>query len=220
MASDIAEAREIQESLRKKIRIAHLRKTPRFVAGVDAAFTEDMVIGVACLYQYPEMIHLENAHAVAEISFPYVPGFLTFREGPAIITALSRLTKKPDLILVDGQGIAHPKGIGIASHLGVLLKMPTIGCAKSRLIGEYTEPGKNRGEWSPLRYNGKIVGSVLRTRDNTRALFVSPGHKINIEECREIVLNCATGYRIPEPLRRADRISRALKRKFSEMESL
>jgi deoxyribonuclease V len=209
---EINEAEEIQENIRKEVRIVHLRKTPRLIAGFDAAFSEERVIGVASLYQYPEMVHLEDAHAVTTISFPYIPGYLTFREGPALIAALSLLKKKPDLILVDGQGIAHPKGIGIASHLGVLMKMPVIGCAKSRLVGEYQEPGLQRGEWSPLRYEKMIVGSVLRTRDDIRPLFVSPGHNITLKECREIVLRCATGYCIPEPLRRADRISKSIKK--------
>jgi deoxyribonuclease V len=128
------------------------------------------------------------------------------------VEALCNLKIKPDLILVDGQGIAHPKGIGIASHLGVLLDIPSVGCAKSRLIGEYEEPGLKKGEWSPLKYAGRVVGAVLRTRENVRPLFVSPGHGIDLKTSLGIVLGCAGKYRIPEPLRTADFLSKKIRR--------
>lgn len=208
---DITEAREIQEIFRKKVRIVPLRKSPEYIVGVDASFFNDKVIGVACLYKYPEIIPVEDTYAVTEVSFPYIPGLLSFREGPVIIEAINSLNIKPDIILFDGQGIAHPKGLGIASHIGVLLKAPTIGCAKSRLVGEYKEPGFKRGNWSSLKYSGKTVGAVLRTRDNVRPVFVSPGHKINLKDSIEIVLRCTDKYRIPEPLRRADFISKKIK---------
>ena len=209
--NNINDAKEIQEGLRTNVRIEPLLKAPRFIAGVDAAFTEDGVIAAACVFLYPEMLHLEDAHAVTQLPFPYIPGYLAFREGPAILAALTHLKIKPDIMLVDGHGVAHPKGIGIASHIGVLMDLPAIGCAKSRLTGEYEESGPKRGDWAALRYDGEIVGSVLRTRDGVRPLFVSPGHRITLEECREVVLRSAVSYRLPEPLRRADRISRALK---------
>ncbi|MBI5188410.1 MAG: endonuclease V [Nitrospirae bacterium] len=208
---DITEAREIQEILRKKVRIVPLRKIPEYITGVDAAFLEDKVIGVACLYKYPEIIPVEDTYAVTEVSFPYIPGLLSFREGPVIIEAINSLNIKPDIILFDGQGIAHPKGLGIASHIGVLLEAPTIGCAKSRLVGEYKEPGFKRGNWSSLEYGSKIVGAVLRTKDNVRPVFVSPGHRIDLRNSIEIVLRCTDKYRIPEPLRRADSISKKIK---------
>ncbi|MEW6675856.1 MAG: deoxyribonuclease V [Nitrospirota bacterium] len=208
---DITEAREIQEILRKKVRIISLRKSPEYIAGVDAAFFEDKVIGVACLYKYPEIIPIEDAYAVTKVSFPYIPGFLSFREGPVIIKAINNLNIKTDIILFDGQGIAHPKGLGIASHIGVLLNIPTIGCAKSRLIGKYKEPGFKKGNWSSLKYSGKTAGAVLRTRNNVRPVFVSPGHWINLKDSIEIVLRCTDKYRIPEPLRRADFISKKIK---------
>lgn len=209
---DVAEARKIQDAIKKRVKITPLRKVPRCVAGVDAAFSRDTVIGVASLYEYPEMIHIEDAHATAAILFPYMPGYLTFREGSAIIDAVKQLRRKPDVILVDGHGIAHPKGIGIASHLGVLLDIPTIGCAKSRLIGEYEEPGLLKGDWSPLRHCNKIVGAAARSRENVKSLFVSPGHKSCLEDAIEIILQCATRYRIPEPLRRADHLSKVAKK--------
>jgi deoxyribonuclease V len=210
----MAEAREIQEAIKNRVKITPLTQVPQLVAGVDAAFSMDTVIGVACLYQYPEMIHIEDAYAAAVILLPYIPGYLAFREGSAIVDAVKTLGKKPDVILVDGHGIAHPKGIGIASHLGVLHDIPTIGCAKSRLIGEYGQPGLLKGDWSLLRYCDETVGAAVRTRENVKPLFVSPGHKACLEDSIEIILQCATRYRIPEPLRRADHLSKIAKKRM------
>jgi deoxyribonuclease V len=212
---DLQGARKLQEILQKKVRITPLKKRTRYIAGVDAAFLNNKVIGVACLYKYPGIHFIEEAYAVTEILFPYIPGFLSFREGPSIILALKSLKRKPDIILFDGQGIAHPKRLGIASHIGVLLNIPTIGCAKSRLIGTYKEPGPKKGTISSLLYQEEIVGVVMRTKDNVKPLFVSPGHRIDIQGSIEIVLACSQKYRIPEPLRRADFISKKIKRELS-----
>lgn len=212
--TNIRDAKAIQISLRDKLRIVPLKKAPRYIASVDASFIDDKVVAVACLYGYPELSYLEHEIAIGKTNFPYIPGYLTFREGPAITNALDILKIKPDLILVDGQGIAHPKGIGIASHIGVLLNIPTIGCAKSRLVGEYKEPGSIKGDWSPLKYNGRTVGAVLRTKDNVRPLFVSPGHKIDLKGSIEVVLRCVGKYRIPEPLRMADSLSKKIRKEF------
>lgn len=209
---NLHEARIIQTTLRGKVRIIPLRKNPRIIAGVDAAFLDNKVIGVACLYKYPEINPVKDAFAVTEIFFPYIPGFLSFREGPAIIEALNRLKTKPHVILFDGQGIAHPKGMGIAAHIGVILDIPTIGCAKSRLVGEYRQPGIKKGKTSSLKFHGKVVGAVVRTRDNVRPVFVSPGHRIDLKSSVEIVLECVSTYRIPDPLRRADYLSKKIKR--------
>ncbi len=212
---DSARARQIQLSLARKVRIVPLKKTPRFLAAVDASFTDDAVIAVATLYEFPEISHLQDAFFTGKISFPYIPGFLSFREGPALIEAVKKLDRRPDLLLVDGHGIAHPRGIGIASHIGVVLNLPTIGCAKSRLIGEFREPGGEKGQWSylyPAGESRKPIGAVLRTRRNVKPLFVSPGHLIDIESSLEIVMKTAAGYRIPEPLRRADILSKVMKR--------
>lgn len=210
--TNISDAKAIQISLRDKVKIIPLKKPPQYIASVDASFTDDEIIAVTCIYKYPELVYIGHETAIKEATFPYVPGYLTFREGPAIIEAINSLSIKPDLILVDGQGIAHPKGIGIASHIGVLLDMPTIGCAKSRLIGEYKESGFKKGDWSSLEYNGRAVGAVLRTKENVRPLFVSPGHKIDLKASIEIVLGCTSKYRIPDPLRMADFISKKIKR--------
>jgi deoxyribonuclease V len=209
---DAVGARRIQERVRKEIRIEPLRKTVRLVAGVDAAFSGERVIGAASLFRYPEMIPVEDAHVVRKVSFPYVPGFLFFREGPAVMDALEALGTEPDLVLCDGQGVAHPEGAGLASHVGVMINVPTIGCAKSRLVGEFEEPGTGRGQWSPLLFKGRSVGAVVRTQDGVKPLFVSPGHRITLGESVRIVLDCATRYRIPEPLRQADILSRRMKK--------
>lgn len=212
--TNVRDAKVIQMTLRGKVKIIPLRKTPRYIASVDASFTDDRVIAVACLYKYPELIYLGHETAIREANFPYVPGYLAFREGPVIIDALKSLKIKPDIVLFDGQGIAHPMGLGIASHIGVLIDMPAIGCAKSRLVGKYKEPGFKKGDWSPLEYNSKVVGVVLRTKDRVRPVFVSPGHRIDLKASIKIILGCTSKYRIPEPLRRADFISKKLKKEL------
>ncbi|MCL5063421.1 MAG: deoxyribonuclease V [Nitrospiraceae bacterium] len=210
---DIAEAKEIQDILRKQVKIMPLKKTPELIAGVDAAFAGDKIVAIAALYEYPGLKHIQDAFYIEKIRFPYIPGMLSFREGHAIVNALKKLKTKPDLILFDGQGIAHPKGIGIASHIGVILNIPTIGCAKSRLVGEFEEPDTTKGSRTYLYYKGMKVGAVLRTRSNVKPVFVSPGHMIDIDSSIEIVMKCVFKYRIPEPLRRADYLSKKLKPK-------
>jgi deoxyribonuclease V len=211
----IEQARKIQESLATKVLCIPLRKAPKLIAGVDAAFSENQAFAAACLFAFPELSLLDEVCVVSSISFPYIPGYLSFREGEAIIRALRLLKAKPDLILIDGQGIAHPRRIGIASHIGVLLDQPTIGCAKSRLVGEFKEPDWQRGAHSPLLFKEKIVGAVVRTRDHVRPLFISPGHKVSLKNAMEIVLQTTRGFRIPEPLRRADFLSKRAKREYS-----
>jgi deoxyribonuclease V len=201
----------MQERQRKDVRITPLGREPAFVAGADAAFDGYMVYAAVCLYHYPEMSLMEQAAATLRSDFPYFPGYLLFLEGPAIIRAVNRLKTAPDIILVDGQGIAHPRGIGSASHLGLLLGKPTIGCAKTRLVGEYRAPGRQKGNWSELRYEEKLVGAVLRTRDDVKPLFVSPGHNIDVKSAVTITLGCVRTFRIPEPLRCADLLSRRMK---------
>lgn len=211
----IEQARKIQETLARKVRCIPLRKAPKLIAGVDAAFDEGRIIAAACLFSFPELTLQNECGFVSPIGFPYVPGYLSFREGEAIIHALRLLKAKLDLILVDGQGIAHPRRMGIASHIGVLLNLPTIGCAKSRLVGEFEEPDWKRGAQAPLFFQEKIVGAVVRTKDHVRPLFISPGHKVSLKNAVEIVLQTTRGFRIPEPLRRADFLSKRVKRDFS-----
>lgn len=210
---DIQTARRIQIELSKKVKIRPLQKSPAYIAGVDAAFDGDVVTAVASLFSYPSLLHVADAVSREGIRFPYIPGLLSFREGHAFISAIRKLRQTPDVIIVDGQGVAHPMGIGIASHIGVLLGIPTIGCAKTKLVGEYAEPGPEKGEWSPLIYKDKQVGAVLRTRDYVKPVFISPGHLIDLRSSIEIVLKSLTQYRLPEPIRRADHLSKDLVRK-------
>ncbi|HYA86474.1 MAG TPA: deoxyribonuclease V [Nitrospirota bacterium] len=211
-AITIQEARTEQEQLKRKVLLSPFTQEPRFVAGADAAFSSDRVFAAACLYSLPDLTLIERRSAVRKLRFPYVPGFLAFREGPAIVAALQSLLHTPDLILVDGQGIAHPRRFGIASYVGVLLDIPAIGCAKSRLVGDYEEPGNKKGSWSPLGLGGKTVGAVVRTRDNVRPLFISPGHRTDVKSAIRLALSCLGNYRIPEPIRCADIYSKIIKK--------
>jgi deoxyribonuclease V len=211
----ILEAAEIQNSIALRVRIAPLKNEPAFVAGVDAAFFNGEVAAAASLFTYPGMLHVEDSVYRSQAPFPYIPGFFSFREGPAALGALLGLKIRPDVVLFDGQGIAHPRGAGIASYLGVVLGVPAIGCAKSRLIGEFDEPGKTRGDRAYLYRTGERrtrIGAVVRTRTGVKPVFVSPGHLVDIDSAVEIVLGCVSAYRIPEPLRRADHISRRIKK--------
>lgn len=162
-----------------------------------------MTYAAFLLFSYPDLTLLEWGSAQGRVSFPYIPTLLTFREAPVLLEAFSRLKIKPDLILIDGQGIAHPRSMGIAAHLGVLLGLPSIGCAKSRLLGTYEEPSRDRGNAVPLMHKGRTVGMVVRTRTGVKPVYVSPGHKMGIDTSGQIVLSLCRGYRIPEPLRQA-----------------
>lgn len=208
----LSEARAVQDRLRRRVKVVPLKRLPVQIAAVDAAFVHDAVVAVASLYSFPAMEHREDAACRERVRFPYVPGYLTFREGHAVVSAVKRLQTAPDLILVDGQGIAHPRGIGIASHIGVILGIPAIGCAKSRLVGDFDEPAMKKGSWTYLSYGGARVGAVLRTRDNVKPVFVSPGHMTDIPSSVEIVMKCLSHYRIPDPLRRADITAKKLSR--------
>ena len=195
------EALRIQEELRGRVLLQKRFNRIGTVAGADVAFTKHKAAAVAAVFDYERLEIVEESVVTSPCSFPYIPGLLTFREGPALLEALKKLSQSPDVIIFDGQGIAHPRGVGIATHLGVLLEKPTIGCAKSRLVGEYKEPKRDKGSLSPLRLEGRVVGGVMRTRDGVRPIFVSPGHLIDLTTANEVVLNCCTKYRLPEPIR-------------------
>jgi deoxyribonuclease V len=178
------------------------------VAGVDAAFSPDgkHCIAAAVLWDIQRQEPLEQHTASRTVAFPYIPGLLSFREAPAVIAALRKLHIQPDALMFDGHGLAHPRRFGIACHVGVICDLPSIGCAKSRLCGTYTEPGESRGSKTPLEDDGKVIGVVLRTRDKVKPVFVSIGHKIDLAAAEDIVLTCAPRYRLPEPTRLADRL--------------
>lgn len=204
-----AEGIAIQKRLRSQVVLTSLSIDPQWIAGVDVGFVEHgrLARGAVVLYRLPELAPTEEHVVTQPVTFPYVPGLLSFRELPVILEALQRLSRQPDLILCDGQGIAHPRRLGIAAHLGVVTTLPTIGVGKSRLIGEHREPGIHKGDWAPLTYKGERIGSVLRTRDHVRPLFVSPGHQTSHENAIDWVLRTTTRYRLPEPIRSADRLA-------------
>jgi len=152
---------------------------------------------------YPSLEILEIASTVDRVSFPYVPGLLSFREGPVLLKAFENLQQRPDIVLFDGQGIAHPRGIGLACHMGLFLDLPTIGCAKTKLIGTFAEVGQERGNFTDLFHKDAVIGAVVRTRNRVRPVFVSPGHRISLQRAIRIVLECCRGYRLPEPVRQA-----------------
>ena len=187
-----------------------MKHSPRFIAGADLAIDEKRNRGIAGIIVYrllgspPTLHEIERVSVSGRLRFPYIPGLLSFREAPLLLRAWKRLHITPDLLICDGQGIAHPRGLGLASHLGLLLDRPTIGCAKSCLVGTYTTPGRSKGSHTPLRYNGRVVGAVVRSRTDVRPLFVSPGYRITVQEAVRIVLACCDGYRLPKPTRDAD----------------
>jgi deoxyribonuclease V len=198
-------AREIQVELAPQVSREGIVTDPRFIAGVDISVTRlaKTGTGAVVVLSYPDFELVEVAVVTDRLDFPYVPGLLTFREAPLILAACEKLNVKPDLVIVDGQGIAHPRRIGLASHLGLCLDVPTIGCAKSRLLGSYDEPDDTADSFSALLDNGEVIGAALRTRSGVKPVFVSIGHKINLTAAIDLVLACCRGYRLPEPTRLA-----------------
>ncbi|MDD5557419.1 MAG: endonuclease V [bacterium] len=195
----------LQEELRGRIRVRPLAAAPRLVAGADASCGArgGLLFGAVVVFSADRMEPVEWAAAWGRVSFPYVPGLLSFREAPILLRAFRRLRRRPDLVIFDGHGIAHPRGLGLASHMGLLLGLPTAGCAKSRLVGTFLEPGRRAGSRSPLMLGRRRIGTVLRTRDGTRPVFVSPGHLTDHRSATRWVLRCCRGYRLPEPTRQA-----------------
>ncbi len=200
-----AQAIEIQKNLAGEVSTTGNIKAPRYIAGVDISVNRFSKTGTGAVVvlNYPALQVVEVQVVKDLITFPYVPGLLSFRETPLLLSAFKTLKITPDIIMVDGQGIAHPRRCGIASHLGLLLNMPTIGCAKSRLCGEYENPGIKAGSFAELKDNGEVIGAVLRTRDNVKPLYISIGHMIDLPAAIKWVIACCRGYRLPEPTRLA-----------------
>ncbi len=205
----------IQDRLRERIRAGGRAGRVRLIAGADVAYDtkNDRLFAAVLVYSYPDLVLREVRSSSAPVRFPYIPGLLSFREAPALIRAYRRLYLRPDLLICDGQGIAHPRGVGLASHLGLVLGVPTIGCAKSRLVGEHGEVGPHRGDRTPLLLDRRVVGSVIRSRTGVRPLYISPGHGIDLERSVKYVLACGRGFRLPEPVRQADIFVGRLKRR-------
>jgi deoxyribonuclease V len=202
---DTKKAKELQKKLQKKIQLKSFNKKIKTVAGCDVSFSRgsNIVYASIVILNYPGMEIIEEQFARDNATFPYIPGYLSFREIPVLIKAFKLIKRAPDIVLCDGQGLAHPRLFGLACHLGLMLDTPAIGCAKSHLVGEFKEPGHTKGNYSSIRYKGKKVGIVLRSRTNVKPIFISPGHKIDIKSSYRITMDCSGKYRIPVPTRLA-----------------
>jgi deoxyribonuclease V len=210
------EAVRLQQAWRERVETQDRFEPLQYVAGADLAFDPETNWAFAgvIVYRFPGLEEVERRMARRKLRFPYVPGLLSFRESPVLLAAFTRLRIEPDVILVDGHGLAHPRRFGIACHLGLLLDRPTIGCAKSILVGKAVEPDPQAGSTSPLFDRGENVGIVLRTRDRVRPIYVTIGHRVSMESAVRIVIQCVDGFRIPKPTREADHWVRNLRRAY------
>lgn len=199
------EARELQETLRRNIVRSWEPKDIRCIAGADVSYSkaEKKIFAAVVLLSYPGLKLQASAQAIGLARFPYIPGYLSFREGPVLAEAFKKLKLQPDVVIFDGHGEAHPRGFGLASHMGLLLDIPSIGCAKSILVGEYDEPGARRGSYNFLHHKGEQIGAALRTREGVKPVFVSIGHRIDLHKAIDFCFNSAARYRLPEPVRLA-----------------
>jgi deoxyribonuclease V len=213
---NVEEAIQIQQNLRNRITLENTFTEVRTIGGADVAYSEDrnFLFAAIVALSFPMMEPLDSATARGEIPFPYIPGLFSFREGPILINAFQKLKIKPDVMIFEGQGIAHPRGIGLASHMGLWLDLPSIGCTKTPLLNDFACPGPSKGSFELIRREGKEVGAVLRTKENVKPLFISPGHRIDLPTSIQIVLTSCPKFRIPEPLRRAHELSRLVREKF------
>lgn len=219
-----AEAIALQKSLRARVLLQPLPHDIKLVAGADISYNRfsDVVYAAIVVLRLPELSVVTTAGVVSTMKFPYIPGLLSFREAPSLLEAWEKLTVRPDVLVLDGHGLAHPRRIGIASHTGLLLDLPTIGCAKTLLTGKYQEPGPQAGNWSPLTDKGEMIGAVLRTKERVSPVFISPGHKADIPSAISLALACVrragpsgqqkSKYRIPEPTRLAHLLVNAMRR--------
>ena len=190
-----------------------IRTKPETIAGLDCAFSRDgrKIIAAVIVLRFGDFEVVETTHAIRKVTFPYIPGLLSFREAPVCIAAAKKLKITPDAFMIDGQGIAHQRRLGLAAHLGLFFNKPTIGCAKSRLTGQYEEPSVKKGAFSLLKDKDEIIGSVVRTRTKVKPVFVSVGNRCLLEDAIEITLACAVKYRLPEPTRLAHQLVSRLK---------
>lgn len=204
------EAKALQRELAGKIVLEDQFDEIRYVAGVDMAINENngMARAAVVLFSYPDLTILEKHVYEEPLRMDYIPGLLSFREMPSLLGALEQLKQQPDLVMTDGQGIAHPRRLGIGAHLGLWIDKPTIGCAKSILVGTHEPVGEAVGDWSPLIYKHDVIGAALRTRAKVKPMYISQGHKISLESSIKYVLACGRGYRLPETTRQADKLSK------------
>jgi deoxyribonuclease V len=223
-----SQAAQLQTELAEKVQFRPLQGQPELIAGLDCALSKDgqRIIAAAVVLRTavsekglwesvepPSFETVETTHAIRNLSFPYIPGLLSFRESPVCIEAVEKLKLEPDIFIIDGQGIAHPRRLGLASHLGLFFDKPTIGCAKSRLTGQFEEPAPKKGAYSLLKDKDEVIGAVVRTRSNVEPVFVSVGNKCSLEDAIEVTLSCTTKYRLPEPTRLAHQLVSTLKLK-------
>ncbi|MCD5390332.1 deoxyribonuclease V [candidate division NPL-UPA2 bacterium] len=205
------EASRIQTELAKKIILEKKFREVKRIAGADISFSGDRAYAGVIIFSFPDLRIIEKQQATAQVSFPYIPGLLAFREGPALLSTFEKVEVEPDLIIFDAQGLAHPRRMGLATHLGIILDMPSIGCAKSRLVGSCQSPGEEVGAYSLLEDGGETIGAVVRTKEGVKPIFVSIGHKTDLESSIKMVLDCGRGYRLPEPSRLAHNFAEEIK---------
>ncbi len=215
----VAEAVRWQKRLRRLLLLEdRLPPAVRLVGGVDAAYVGDRALAVIVVLTYPGLEVVEHVFGRAPAAFPYVPGLLAMREGPAVEAAWQALpeARRPDVLFFDGQGIAHPRGMGIAAHMGVLFDRPAVGVAKRLLVGRHEPVPDEAGAWRPLLYRGRTVGAAVRTRAGVKPVYVSPGHRLSVPTAVHYVLATARGYKLPEPIRLADRLVRRQRQREEE----
>ena len=205
---DLSQARELQNNLQSRLVFSSLSHLPKCIAGVDLAYSpnDNLCFAVVVIFDSIKIEILEVKHGVDKVTFPYITGYLSFREVPALLKVFSQIENKPDLIFVDGHGVAHPRKFGIASHLGLWLDIPTIGIAKKKLVGNYEEPIGEQGNFTYLIKNNERIGAVLRSKFNTRPIFVSSGYNVDLGSAIQLTLKVCDGYRIPFPTRKADKL--------------
>jgi deoxyribonuclease V len=202
------EAIRVQKGMRERLVLEWDGRPVHTIGGVDVSVKTEAARAAIVVIRFPELTPVEGVTADAPLVFPYIPGLLAFREGPAVLAAWDLLQNKPDLLMFDGQGIAHPRGVGIASHMGLWLERPTIGVAKSRLYGKHDEVGPRHGDHTDLiDRNGNVIGTVLRSKERTNPLYISPGYLMDVQHATEFVLACLSGYRLPEPTRWAHKVA-------------
>ena len=208
----VEEAIRIQETLRDRIILKNTSLKVRTIGGGDVAYSKSdhLLFGAIVILSFPEMEILDTATCDGKVPFPYIPSLLSFREGPILIKTFQKLKIKPDVVIYDGQGIAHPRGMGLASHMGLWFDLPCIGCAKTPLLDEFISPGPFKGNFEWIRKEREKVGAVLRTKEKVKPLFISPGHRVDLMTSIQLILESCRGFRFPEPIRKAHQITREI----------
>jgi deoxyribonuclease V len=211
LARTVEQLKETQDKLRHQIQLTPLPSNITTIAGCDSAFVGDQILSVFVVFSFPELKELEVQYHVSPTSLPYIPGFLAFREIPNLLLAFKKLSHQPEVIMVDGHGISHPRRMGIATHLGILTQIPTIGIAKKKLVGKYLVPDEKKGSYTPLHHQDDHIGFALRSRAGVKPIFVSPGHLCDHDSALELTLNTLDKYKLPKPTMIADKYSKQLK---------